>query len=464
MNTVKQVKLKTLALAMAGASMAMPALADEFHYRDILVGDRAAGLGGAYTAISDDASGLYYNPAGIVYSTSTKISGSVNAFNFKNTTYSGISDSNPNQKWTRTSSGMVANFFGVIQPLGAGVAGFSIAIPNYDLEDQSDSFTHLQSAKRLQNTDEVGTELGVNRTLGEANQFAALEQNAIRNQEIDYNNADTTTLAGISYAFPVSEQLSVGMTLYGYMRKKESTLKQISIIEGRDIDDAPVFLKDSYYQKVQTDELGIQPRLGLMWSPIERVSIGMMIQTTIMLSESPDTRLDQTLCTGTQCYTLEGSNFVALDTNAHQHTDIGLNETTKNKLPTEVNLGLAYFPSNALLLTGDFSYATSTDRYAATWNLAGGAEYFLNPTWAVRGGLYTNNANTESNVSVHGDPHINEIGSSFSVTRYTKTSNITVGLGYLGGTGTANLFGSSSHTQEIKTFGMNLYVSTSGSF
>jgi len=43
--------------------------ADEFHYNNLLIGDRASGMGGAYTAISDDASGMYYNPAGIVYVT-----------------------------------------------------------------------------------------------------------------------------------------------------------------------------------------------------------------------------------------------------------------------------------------------------------------------------------------------------------------------------------------------------------
>lgn len=39
--------------------------ADDTHYQDYVVGGRAAVLGGAFTSISDDPSGLYYNPAGI---------------------------------------------------------------------------------------------------------------------------------------------------------------------------------------------------------------------------------------------------------------------------------------------------------------------------------------------------------------------------------------------------------------
>ncbi len=49
------------------ACMAVPAAADELHYTNLLIGDRASGMGGAYTAVSDDATGLYYNPAGIAY-------------------------------------------------------------------------------------------------------------------------------------------------------------------------------------------------------------------------------------------------------------------------------------------------------------------------------------------------------------------------------------------------------------
>lgn len=45
---------------------ASSAKADDTHYQDIVVGGRALTLGGAYTALSNDSSGLYYNPAGLV--------------------------------------------------------------------------------------------------------------------------------------------------------------------------------------------------------------------------------------------------------------------------------------------------------------------------------------------------------------------------------------------------------------
>jgi len=459
MQTNNQLLLKTLVLAIS-SSLLLPqvALADQYHYKDILVGDRAAGLAGAFTAIADDASGLYYNPAGVVYSSKPKISGSVNAFNYKNTTYKGISKSNPNQKWTRTASGMVANYFGVVQPIGDASIGFSIAIPNYEIEDQSDSFTNLQASERLRTT---GITYGGNKV------FTADATNSIKQQEIDYNNQDTTTLAGISYATPVSKSLSFGVTLYGYIRKKEQTLEQISIIKGSSSNGGTVnTFKDSFYQKIQSEEFGIQPRLGLMWSPLNKLSLGLMVQTTFLMSQSPKKRTNQDLCSTAGCFKYDdtSNSYVVMSDTDFANSKIGLKDSTDNDLPTEINLGVSYFVSEALLYTTDFSYATKTDFFESTWNISAATEYFLNPTWAVRGGLYTNNANTTKDVANTGKDHIDLFGGSFSVTRYTKSSNITMGLNYAQGSGQANLFELSDNTQDIKVNSINLFISTSASF
>ncbi len=53
------------AVALALLCCALPARADDARYQDYPVGSRAMALGGAFVALSDDPSGLYYNPAGI---------------------------------------------------------------------------------------------------------------------------------------------------------------------------------------------------------------------------------------------------------------------------------------------------------------------------------------------------------------------------------------------------------------
>jgi long-chain fatty acid transport protein len=456
-------KLTLLLTLSSGFIFTKSVLADQYHYKDILVGDRAAGLAGAYTAIADDASGLYYNPAGVVYTSKPKISGSVNAYNYKTTTYKGITSSNPNQKWSRKSSGMVANYFGVVQPIGDSSIGFSIAIPNYELEDQSDSFRNLEASQRLITN---GAKYKLSDGVTEET-FKANASNAVKKQEIDYNNQDTTTLAGISYATPVSKDLSFGVTLYAYMRKKEQTLEQISIIQGTSTGtNAATVVKDSFYQKVQSEEFGLQPRLGLMWSPAEKISIGLMVQSTIIMSQSPKTRVNQNLCSVEGCFEYNATNdtFEEIDNTTLLTQDIGLQDSKDNELPVEINLGAAYFVSDALLYSADFGYATKTNVYESTWNIAGAAEYFLDQTWAVRGGLYTNNANTKKDVATSGNDHVDLFGGSFSVTRYTKSSNITIGLNYATGSGEANLFKGSENIQDITVNSVNLFISTSASF
>lgn len=461
MLTNKSTLSKAILSVIAGLSFSGTVLADQYHYKDMLIGDRAAGLGGAFTAIADDASGLYYNPAGVVYSAKPKISGSVNAFNYKTTQYKGISKANPNQEWTRTSSGMVANYFGVVQPMGDSSIGFSIAIPNYDLEDQSDSFSNLQASQRLINNGATYQSGGNNYT------FKANANNAVKQQEIDYNNSDTTTLAGVSFATPITDDFSIGLTLYGYMRKQELTFKQTSLIQGTTDQGGAgtaMNIKDSFYQKLQTEEFGLQPRLGLMWSPIEKLSLGLMIQSTFLLSQSPQGRIDNNLCSAEGCFEYDKTTDSYKEITDYLGQEIGLKTTRDNDLPVEMNLGVTYFATDALLYTADLGYATKTDIYEETLNLSGGVEYFFNPTWAISGAAYTNSANTSSNVAVTGDDHVNLYGASFALARYTKASNITVGLNYAYGSGQANLFDSSTNVQDVTVNNLNLFISTSASF
>jgi len=102
--------------------------ADDYHYVNMLVGDRAAGMAGAYTAVADDTAGLFYNPAGIVYAPGSSLSGSMNAYQQNSTNYKQVLGGQ--YDWKRSSGTLLPNFFGIVQPLGNGMVGFSYAVPN----------------------------------------------------------------------------------------------------------------------------------------------------------------------------------------------------------------------------------------------------------------------------------------------------------------------------------------------
>jgi len=429
---------------------AATAWADPYHYRNVIIGDRSAGLAGAYTAIADDAPGLYYNPAGVVYSSQPKISGSVNAYNYKVTKYSDINNSG--HTWERISKGMVANYFGIVQPLdNKSSVGFSIAIPNHELEDQSDAFSNF------------GGSSGTFLTQGTTNYSVS----KVNSQQIDYNNEDTTTLVGASYSKVLTDTLSIGVTLYAYMRKQELTNWQYTRATLKDNSNNNKIYEDILYQKIQTEEFGLQPRLGLMWSPVPKWSVGLMMQKTAILSQSPEQRYQYTqhLCdaNGQNCDLLNVNNSGTILNNNISNIP-SLKATQDNDLPFETTLGIAYFQSNTTLYSFDFSYADATSIYQATWNAAAAMEYFLNSSWALRGGLYTNNANTSDTKKAGMDDHVDIIGGAFSISRYTKTSNITLGINLYQGSGYGDLNDNTSKVQKIDISGVNLFISTSASF
>ena len=58
-------------------------LGSDTHYRDTPIGERAAAMGGAFTALADEATGAFYNPAGLAVDGSTLIQVSMSAYKLR---------------------------------------------------------------------------------------------------------------------------------------------------------------------------------------------------------------------------------------------------------------------------------------------------------------------------------------------------------------------------------------------
>jgi len=66
--TVRARALLVASLALSAASLGSgSARADDSNFRPYIVGSRAAGMGGAFTALADDGSGPFYNPGGLAF-------------------------------------------------------------------------------------------------------------------------------------------------------------------------------------------------------------------------------------------------------------------------------------------------------------------------------------------------------------------------------------------------------------
>jgi len=123
---------------------------DQFHYNSYLMGDRAIGLGGAFCGVSDDASGIFYNPAGLSFSLSSGISGSANAFYRKTTTYKDAFGKG--NDFIEESGGSIPTFAGGMERLDNIsddlTFAFGIFTPDSEFRNQEDikvaKFGHIE--------------------------------------------------------------------------------------------------------------------------------------------------------------------------------------------------------------------------------------------------------------------------------------------------------------------------------
>jgi hypothetical protein len=390
-------KMNKRYLTIAVLLAANAAYADQNHYNDILIGDRASGMGGAYTAISDDPSGMYYNPAGIVYSPDTNTSSSALAYQLKTKRYA---NAIAGKDWIRNSSSFVPNFFGVLQPIGDGYFGLSYAMTDTVDEHQSQRFTNI-----------VGSG-GVN----------------IDEFTIDLDDQDTTYKVGPSYAARLSDSLSYGVTLYFHLRDRIVSFNQVANL----VPDPAAGDYDWTNQQIASSEVGINPVFGLMWAPTERSAIGATLRKTFIISSQTQLECTKQSATSTPAGTLCGTAFGSND-----YVHVITTDNTYVDPPWEIALGWAGFPNNKEVYSADLKIYTGGDN-VPTWNASAGYEHFFSARWNARFGLYTNNANTAIPAITDTTPveHVDELGMSASIGRFTRTSSVSVGIAYVSGTGT----------------------------
>lgn len=401
--------------------------ADEFHYNNLLIGDRASGMAGAYTAIADDASGMYYNPAGMMYVTDKNFSASVNAFASTTKKYQNVIGGQP---FVRTSNALLANYFGVVKPIGKYKFGFSYAVPDSVTEDLSQVVRGVASTT----------------TVGDTYDFT-----------INLNNLDSTINIGPSAAAQVTNDLAVGLTLY--VHKRDSLIIQNQFLERFDSTGANTGNQwtNSYYK---LNESGIRPILGITWSPIEKLSLGLSMSKTFILNSRGTL---QSTCFNTTTYGCD-ADILTVDPYIVPDTTTFVD---KRKYPLRTTLGMAYFASSSLLISLDVTSHTAVidpvfGNKLATVDAALGTEYYLNKTWAMRAGVFSNVANTpqiQAGVT-NIEEHINLFGGSLSFTHFTGDTSVSLGGSLSAGSGKAQI-GDPNEVQDASIFSWTMFLSSS---
>ncbi|MDA3901467.1 MAG: hypothetical protein PF637_13240 [Spirochaetes bacterium] len=409
----------------------------DFNHINDLIGGRAIGLGGAYCAISDDPAGAYYNPAGLVYAINNQISLSVNSYKSRQSEFKKVIGDND---YSQEVSSFYPSFFGVAQSFGSVKIGFTFVNINNEILDQDSHFNDLTY------------------TINETKAPATFTMN--------YNITENTLLGGPSVAFFAMDNLSFGLTLYAMKRSKQEIAFQMVTFE---------YNGAQYYSITNTyiteDIYALKPVLGTQYMPNKFFALGLSVMPGFVLSHKKDVQVfDKSVDAGIDMNETdgEGNPLANLNKASKDYSD--------SSLPTQIRLGVAYYPSNRFLLTADLIAHVGSKNLQndmeSTLNIAIGAEYYLTDSFPFRFGIFTNFANTpEIDDSKTGqEAHVNLLGFSSSISWQTRNSSITLAGFYQTsdlfgwsplGDGEAQVYSGQASVQEMQ---MSLYsISLTGS-
>lgn len=407
-------------------------VAEQSYYRNVIIGERAQGLGGAYAGVSDDASGVYYNPGGLAFAQSNDISGSANAFYSKKITYKkaflGVSD------FVEESGGAFAPFFGVMQKLDKYlpglVGGFAYYTLDTELKDQDD-FKY-----------NVPTSLGP--VIQRFHRAATIRA------------ATYAATGALAYRF--SPRLGLGVSL-GYLSINELTqISQNLTATGNNFQMQS--LRDSL------NAHGVQVGIGVQWAPSAELALGAMIRSGKYASQKFSQVIDKIVI-------LEGKLVSTAPSEFSLDNPLG-------SIPLEIRAGAAWFASPRLLVTTDVDWHEAvSDTSPATANVYGkqsvlnyamGTEYYMTSSLPLRFGLFTNKDARPMPEVKDGEPdHIDYTGSTLFLAWAQPNSQVSAGVVVQKGSGKAKKVQGNSEAaakvlQDIEAFAYTLGFSATHNF
>ena len=208
------------------------AFADPYHYSDSLIGERAAGMGGAFTAISDDPSGAYYNPAGMANARYDSLSLSLSIYQLR---YRTVENYRDGKDLTQSAFNVIGATTGTLMRFGEWTAAFTVAVP--ESNEQSAQFVTEKEHPYLY---------------------------------IDISNKSQEMFAGPSVAYRLHPAFAIGATLYAYYRTEYENRSELTELNGR---------FDHSVNVAERAFIGFTPILGVWIRPHPMIQAGLRIRS-----------------------------------------------------------------------------------------------------------------------------------------------------------------------------------------
>ncbi|MCX6993494.1 MAG: hypothetical protein NT011_10180 [Kiritimatiellaeota bacterium] len=372
-----------------GMSMALAAWATDSKYQTYIVGDRAAGMGGAVVSLADSVDACYYNPAGLTEVKSSTVSLSANLYGWQ--LYHIENGLFPGENVSGYSFVTIPSTMGGILKYSPELSlAFSVLVPDRSSYNEMIAY---QDSKHL----------------------------------YQFNMDDQSIWVGPSAAYKILPSLSLGVSLFGIYRSYNEYVSlfyedyDASYAEGRKFNDVAL-----------AAELGVQYRPGRDWN------IGLTLQPpTAHIYDNGrimEHILGRNVVTNNYYYTED----VKTDNQLPTKIALGVGRQVKGNyafgldltyhLPTSYNLQQWQF-------MGEENYVRIVRAPVLDLNLGG--EYYIREIYPVRAGFFTGfssvpEVNAEDN---YASANVDTYGLTFSVGREVKNVALNVGINYIFGRG-----------------------------
>ncbi|MFH1131980.1 MAG: hypothetical protein V1754_11635 [Pseudomonadota bacterium] len=352
--------------------------ADDNHYQNYLLGERAVGLGGAFTAISDDSSGAFYNPAGLAETPHSSLSLSAAMYGFS----------------SRSSS------INTSSPIEGNDSTF-ISYPTTTAWIQRVRKGNEDGSGRIQLAVSLFTPYSDVWRTRWAYSMGLPSPAPNRERKLDVVEVtlaeDDTIWLGASFAWKIWKWVSIGATVFGTLRTGVYHFHGLyirSLWTDGVIDDALTLARRTELKFRHWGLLGV---VGLQFRITEELRLGLSFRTPqYAISGTGDLNV----------LTMNGE----LDPQPElQIESIGLDATFQERQPFKATLGVAYLRPRDFGLSLDFSVYGTTSQYPVlkftyegkqeelfptkkkvTIQVNWGGEYYLWERVPLRLGFFTN--------------------------------------------------------------------------
>jgi hypothetical protein len=338
-----------LALAAIGAVSAPSAVARAGNEEGVLIGNEAAMSGGTVTAVIDDGTAVWFNPAGLAHITRTQLdaSGSATQLRIAETpellsSASGVSADGGYYEL----NGIPSAVTGARQLEPGLVAAFGIFVPSL-----------VGHTDRVRLEDSAG---------GAPTTFQLVQQENVQQY-----------YGGVSIAYAASPDVRIGATLFGLYRQA-STVSQF--FGGRGGPDGFV---DGASALSSLQSAGVAVSVGLQWEMVENLELGVSLRSPAL-----------------QLGVLRRSTFTEISASSdvgvifEPGDDMGLVPRVDLVTPTQLRVGLVYRLDRGWIgVDADVSHELSSPELGIDrrWlvNVRVGGRYEIDPGVSIGAGLFT---------------------------------------------------------------------------